>query len=138
MRTDLGWYILDFEGEPARPLEERRRPSSPYKDVAGMLRSFDYAAQVALRERGEDERDGLREAGEAWEERNRNAFLAGYEATKGIDELLPADPDQRERRLRFYELEKARYEQAYERAHRPDWEDIPRAAIARLEAEESA
>jgi len=135
MRTDLGWFVLDFEGEPARPLEDRRRPASPYKDVAGMLRSFDYAAQVTLRDRGEDERaGGLREAAEAWEQRNRNAFLAGYEATKGIDELLPADPGVRNRRLRFYELEKARYELEYERAHRPDWEDIPREAIARLEA----
>jgi maltokinase len=136
MRTDLGWFVLDFEGEPTRSLDERRRPSSPYKDVAGMLRSFHYASQVALRDRGEDERDRLRDAAEAWEERNRNAFLSGYEATKGIDELLPADPDQRERRLRFYELEKARYELEYERAHRPDWEEIPREAIARLEAED--
>ena len=135
MRTDLGWFILDFEGEPARPLEERRQPASPYKDVAGMLRSFDYAAQVALRDRGEDERSGLEAAAAAWEQRNRNAFLAGYDNAKGIDELLPADPGERARRLRFYELEKARYELAYERAHRPDWEDIPRTAIARLEAE---
>ena len=136
MRTDLGWFILDFEGEPARPLEERRRPASPYKDVAGMLRSFDYAAQVTLLERGETEPTGLIEAAAAWEQRNRNAFLAGYDATKGIDELLPADPGVRSSRLRFYELEKARYELAYERAHRPDWEEIPRAAIARLEAED--
>lgn len=135
MRTDLGWFILDFEGEPVRPLEDRRRPASPYKDVAGMLRSFNYAAQVTLRERGEDERGGgLGEAATAWEQRNRNAFLAGYETTKGIDELLPADPGVRSNRLRHYELEKARYELAYERAHRPDWEDIPREAIARLEA----
>jgi len=134
MRTDLGWFILDFEGEPARPLEDRRRPASPFKDVAGMLRSFDYAAQVARRDRGEDEREGLGAVASAWEQRNRNAFLAGYENTKGIDELLPADPDQRARRLRRYELDKARYELEYERAHRPDWEEIPRAAIARLEA----
>ena len=100
-----------------------------------MLRSFDYAAQVALRERGEDEREGLGDAATAWEARNRSAFLAGYEGTKGIDELLPADPGRRQQRLRFFELEKALYELAYERAHRPDWEDIPRAAIARLEAE---
>jgi maltokinase len=138
MRTDLGWYILDFEGEPARPLAERRQPSSPYKDVAGMIRSLDYATQVALRERGEDERAGLEEAARAWEERNRSAFLSGYEGTKGIDELLPADPGRRDQRLRVHELEKARYEFAYERAHRPDWEDIPRAAIARLETEEQA
>jgi len=136
MRTDLGWYVLDFEGEPARPLDERRLPSSPYKDVAGMLRSFHYASEVARRDRGSEELEGLVDMALAWEQRNRSAFLAGYEATKGIDVLLPADPGRRQLRLRHYELEKAVYELAYEQAHRPDWADIPRKAIDRLMAEE--
>lgn len=124
MRTDSGWYILDFEGEPDRSLEERRRPTSPLRDVAGMLRSFHYAAQVAL-----DDRD---EVGlvDAWEERNRRAFLDGYQAEAG--DILPADSASRDAILRGFELEKATYELSYEQGHRPDWARIPRAALERL------
>ncbi|MDP9071366.1 MAG: phosphotransferase [Actinomycetota bacterium] len=132
MRTDTGWFVLDFEGEPARPLAERRRPSSPYKDVAGMLRSFHYAAHVALAERDEVERATLGPAAEAWEARNGGAFLGGYLATDGIDDILPGNEEDRQALLAAFELDKAVYEVLYERAHRPDWLDIPRAAIRRL------
>src|SRR5687767_11131531 len=74
LRTDGGWFVLDFEGEPARPLEERTRPSSPLKDVAGMLRSLSYAPAVAM----SYQEDDLTKLGRAWEARNREAFMTGY------------------------------------------------------------
>ncbi len=132
LRTDQGWFVLDFEGEPARPLEERRLPSSPFKDVAGMLRSFQYAAQVALTERDEFERPHLGPPASAWEGRNRAAFLDGYIDTEGIDAILPGNPDDRQALLTAFELDKAVYEVLYERAHRPDWVPIPQLAIRRM------
>ena len=131
MRIETGWFVLDFEGEPARPLEERRQKTSPLKDVAGMLRSFHYASQVALVERDQGERDGLVPVAMAWEERNRQAFLRGYREAKGIDELLPTDEEAIRTVLLAYELDKAVYELAYERDHRPDWAHIPLQAIRR-------
>lgn len=132
LRTDAGWFVLDFEGEPARPLEERRQPSSPLKDVAGMLRSFDYAAAVALRERPEEGRASHQEQARAWGERNRQAFLLGYFSTEGVSELLPDDSDEVLAALAVWELDKAVYELGYEIDHRPDWVGIPEAAITRL------
>jgi maltokinase len=133
MRTDTGWYVLDFEGEPARPLAERTRPSSPLKDVAGMLRSFDYASVVAMA----TQEDDMTQPARAWEARNRGAFLAGYvrravEAGGEDNGILPADPAARSAVLAAFELDKAVYEVAYERAHRPDWTFIPTEAVRRL------
>ena len=133
LRTDAGWFVLDFEGEPTRPLEERTAPTSPFKDVAGMLRSFHYAAQVALAERDEQERAEVAPSADAWEARNRGAFLDGYLGVEEVRPLLPAGEDARNARLAAFELEKAEYELRYERAHRPEWEWIPRAAIERLQ-----
>jgi maltokinase len=131
LRTDAGWYVLDFEGEPARPIEERRRPSSPLKDVAGMLRSFHYASAVARTERDEI---ALEDAAAAWEERNRKAFLRGYLKAAGDGGILPPDPDCVAVVLAAFELEKAVYELGYERAFRPDWVHIPVSALKRLTA----
>jgi maltokinase len=131
MQTDGGWYVLDFEGEPAKPVEERTVPASPLKDVSSMLRSFDYAARYALTERPPPELGGLREKAEAWEARNRQAFLEGYRDMPGIDELLP-DPACTPAVLIAYELDKALYELGYERAFRPEWVSIPVAALHRL------
>jgi len=128
MRTDAGWFVLDFEGEPARPLAERTRPSSPLKDVAGMLRSFSYAPAVAMATQ-EDDRTGL---ALVWEARNRESFLAGYLPRAGESEILPNDPATRSAVLAAFELDKALYELAYERAHRPDWAFIPNDAVRRL------
>jgi maltokinase len=132
MRTDAGWYVLDFEGEPARPKEERLAPSSPLKDVAGMLRSFQYASHFALLKREDHELERLERLAEAWENRNRDAFLNGYLATERIEALLPAGGDNRATVSLAFELDKALYELAYEEAYRPDWVSIPAAAIQRL------
>ena len=129
MRTDAGWYVLDFEGEPARALEERRRPSSPLKDVAGMLRSFHYASAVARTERDDE---ALEDLALAWEDRNRQAFLRGYMRAAGPGGILPPDPECVDAVLAAFELEKAVYELGYERAYRPDWEGIPLSALRRL------
>lgn len=131
LRTDSGWYVLDFEGEPARSLEHRRRPTSPLKDVAGMLRSFHYASAVARTERDAELLDDL---AVAWEERNRSSFMRGYlRAAEGAG-ILPADPNDVATVLAAFELEKAVYELGYERAYRPDWEHIPIGALRRLAA----
>lgn len=132
LRTDSGWFVLDFEGEPRVPISERREPSSPLRDVAGMLRSFHYASEVALLERHEPPDDELRDYARQWVERNRRAYLDGYLGTDGIDELLPGGEQGRDLLLGAFELGKAVYEIGYEREHRPDWEHIPRSAIERL------
>jgi maltokinase len=118
------WLILDFEGEPARSVPERRRKRSPLRDVAGMLRSFAYVASAAKIQRGVDPPDG-------WEERCRNEFLDGYLDTIEPG-LLPAGRDQVERLLTVFELEKAVYELRYELHNRPDWVEIPVAGILRM------
>jgi maltokinase len=118
------WIVLDFEGEPARPLPERRRKRSPLRDVAGMLRSFAYAASAAAIVHGIRVPDG-------WEERARERFLDGYFAR--VDpSVLPPGKDATERLLTVFELEKAVYELRYELNHRPDWVRIPVAGIVRL------
>jgi maltokinase len=133
MRTDLGWFILDFEGEPAVPLEERRKPSSPLRDVAGMLRSFHYAAEVALAERGSEADDEeLRTLGARWVQHVTDTFRSGYFDTEGIDDLLPATSRDREVVLTAFMLAKAVYEVGYEMAHRPEWVRIPLEAVSRL------
>jgi maltokinase len=133
MRTDLGWYVLDFEGEPARPVEERLAPASPYKDVTGMLRSLHYASRHALVERAVDDWADVLPAAEAWEAHNRQAFLDGYRSHPRVGDLLP-DPASSPAVMVGYELDKALYELDYERAHRPEWVSIPFDALERLVA----
>ncbi|MCU4186511.1 phosphotransferase [Acidiferrimicrobium sp. IK] len=131
MRTDTGWYVLDFEGEPARALDDRQRASSPLKDVTGMVRSLQYAARFVLRERTDSELDRLQVRADAWEVHNREAFLLGYHSTPDIDGVLP-DGEVIDAVAAAYELDKALYEVDYERAYRPDWVDIPTDAVARI------
>lgn len=128
LRTDERWYVVDFEGEPGRPEHERLALSSPLKDVAGMVRSFDYAAAIAVREQDEDVHGLAR----AWERHNRAQFLDAYWDASHGDGLVPSVHADAVALLSHYELEKARYEVEYERAHRPSWVDIPEAAVARL------
>jgi maltokinase len=132
LRTDTGWFVLDFEGEPARPLAERQAPTSPLKDVAGMLRSFHYASQVGLRERGGVDDPSASDLAARWEARNREAFLDGYIPAATDAGLLPATPGAVAAVLAAFELDKAVYELAYEQSHRPEWVAIPLAAISRL------
>jgi maltokinase len=118
------WVVLDFEGEPARSVAERRRKRSPLRDVAGMLRSFAYVATAAELLRGVP-------APEGWEQQARAQFLDGYLETADAG-LLPSGPVAVERMLSVFELEKAVYELRYELDNRPDWVGIPVAGIQRL------
>ncbi|MCW2964581.1 MAG: hypothetical protein JWO17_1833 [Actinomycetia bacterium] len=125
--ADEDWVILDFEGEPARSLPERRRKRSPLRDVSGMLRSFAYAASAAPLQRGID-------PAADWEERARTQFLDGY--LKTVDQHLVPSGASMDKLLRVFELEKAVYELRYELNNRPDWVRIPVAGILRLLEEE--
>jgi len=108
-RTDGGYSVIDFEGEPARPLAERLRPASPLRDVAGMLRSLDYAARTA-------------DAPSTWLAGARAGFVDGYGGIDAAEQQL----------VDAFELEKACYEVRYEASNRPDWLWLPVAAVARL------
>jgi maltokinase len=124
MLAGRGWVILDFEGEPARPLPERRLKRSPLRDVAGMLRSFSYAAAATRLQRGAEPPDG-------WEVGAREAFLGGYQENVDLS-LLPPGQQATDQLLALFELEKAIYELRYEINNRPDWVGIPVAGILRL------
>jgi trehalose synthase-fused probable maltokinase len=115
LRTESDWMIIDFEGEPARPLADRRALNSPARDVAGMLRSFAYAAAAAA---SHDEAD--RERAAQWEAMTRAAFLRGYGDTSA-----PA-------LVELFELEKLFYELAYELNNRPTWAWIPLLGIEKM------
>lgn len=126
------YTIIDFEGEPARPYEERLRKHSVAKDIAGMLRSFDYAARAGL---PEDADPSVHQAARIWRNLARNAFREGYESSIGAEPFLPSDPELREALIALYELEKAFYELHYELGSRPDWVGIPLAGLLDLAAD---
>ncbi|MEV0621288.1 aminoglycoside phosphotransferase [Nonomuraea sp. NPDC050404] len=121
MRTPTDWVVLDFEGEPGQPLAERRALYSPLRDVAGMLRSFDYAARHLLADHPQAEE--LEPRAQEWADRNRSAFLSGYAEGGGV--ISAADAAL----LRAFELSKAVYEVVYEARNRPSWISIPLAAF---------
>ena len=135
LRTDEGFIILDFEGEPARPVAERRRKQCVLVDVAGMLRSLDYAVHTALSPTGTPSA-----AGETWVQRASASFLEGYldEIARVPTRLLPASPSARSRALSVFELDRALYEVRYELDNRPAWLGIPLRGLARLLAREHA
>jgi maltokinase len=122
--ADRGWVVIDFEGEPARPLSERRQKRSPLRDVASMLRSFAYVGSALPILRGQP-------APADFEPRAREAFVGSY-LTAVDSRLLPPGETAIENLLFVYELEKAIYELRYELDNRPDWVSIPAAGIRRL------
>jgi maltokinase len=127
LRVDTGWVVLDFEGEPDRTPAQRRELSTPIRDVAAMLRSFDYAAAAAIAERAAPDSDAARTLfgfGDAWADANRDAFWSAYLEVIGSDPLLPA-PGPALVIRRAFEVQKAIYEIGYELGHRPAWVEIP-------------
>jgi maltokinase len=125
LRTSVGWKLIDFEGEPEKPVAERVALDTPLRDVAGMLRSFDYVALHTLLAEHADDTQLAYRAGE-WADRNREAFVDGYSHVGGVD------PRAEEVVLRAYETDKAVYELIYEARNRPSWTVIPMTALERL------
>lgn len=131
MVAENDFYIIDFEGEPTRPLAVRRQKTLPFKDVAGMIRSFDYAAAAAIRQADAaypEDAGQFRPLLMEWRDSAIQAFLHGYDQTI----RLPDDPQTQKHLLRFFLLEKALYEIVYEAQHRPDWVGIPLTGLLNL------
>lgn len=124
LRTSHRWVVLDFEGEPAKSIAERQAEDSVMRDVAGMLRSFDYAARHQLIDMGSTPQSEFRAV--EWAVRNRTAFCTGYTDGGG------SDPAESAVLLRAFEADKAVYESVYEARNRPNWLPIPLASLHRL------
>jgi maltose alpha-D-glucosyltransferase/alpha-amylase len=130
--ADGNCVFLDFEGEPARPIAERRAKQSPLKDVAGMMRSFSYAAYAALfawTQSRPDDFDRLEPWARVWAHWAATAFLTAWKDAAGSASFVPKDPATFDRLLRAFLLEKAFYEIQYEINNRPEWVRIPLSGI---------
>ena len=135
--TGRDFVIIDFEGEPARPLAERRAKHVPILDVAGMIRSFHYAASAVLDRAGsrpdaDERRSELEQRTRQWCRSAANAFLSGYTGTAGKAPFLPEGSDNRDMLLDAYLIEKACYELSYELNNRPSWAGIPMNGLLQL------
>ena len=128
-------FIIDFEGEPRRNLEDRRRKAPAARDVAGLIRSIDYSATAALEralKSAPDEHGKLAHALEDWREHSVTAFMSAYRSSLSDTRLWPQSIEAADRLLDFFLLEKAFYEIEYELAHRPDWLRVPLAGTWRI------
>jgi len=135
LRSKGDFVILDFEGEPARPLAERRMKHSPLKDVAGMVRSFSYAAFVALTKyttRRPEDYAQLESWARLWETSVSSEFLRAYREAMGESPIIPAERKEFDALLEIYMLDKALYELVYELDNRPAWIRIPLHGILTL------
>jgi maltose alpha-D-glucosyltransferase/alpha-amylase len=133
-------FIIDFEGEPRRPLDERRRKAPAARDVAGLVRSIDYSATAALERAlkvAPDESGKLAAALDEWRDRATEAFLEAYRETMTDPRLWPADSGAARAMLNFFLLEKALYEIDYELAYRPEWLRVPLAGTLRVLSQQS-
>jgi maltose alpha-D-glucosyltransferase/alpha-amylase len=130
------WYVIDFEGQPANSLERRRRKDSPLRDIAGVLRSFDYAAQSARRRTaaavGGTGVEALGEQAILWRDHASAAFFEAYRQAIGDLPSYPQGADRERDWLNFFLLEKACYELRYEAMNRPDWLELPIKGIVAI------
>jgi len=128
-------FIIDFEGEPRRALDDRRRKAPAARDVAGLIRSIDYSATAALERAlkvAPDENGKLAAALAEWRDRSAAEFIAAYRDSMTDERLWPADPYAADQVLNFFLLEKALYEIEYELAHRPEWLRVPLTGMIRI------
>jgi maltose alpha-D-glucosyltransferase/alpha-amylase len=128
-------FIIDFEGEPRRPIDERRRKAPAARDIAGLIRSIDYSVTAALERAlkvAPDDTGKLAAALDAWRERATSSFVDAYRETMTDGRLWPTDRNAAASMLNFFLIEKALYEIEYELAHRPDWLRVPLAGILRI------
>jgi maltokinase len=133
--TPRGWMLLDFEGEPLRALEARRAKQSPLRDVAGMLRSFSYAASAGLFHLAAPDTSewlGLQPVADAWESLARQRYLGAYLRKSHEARYLPDDRETIGSMLSVFEIEKALYEVSYEEGHRPEWVRVPLRGLDRI------
>jgi maltose alpha-D-glucosyltransferase/alpha-amylase len=128
-------FIIGFDGQPHRPLTERRRKAPAARDVASLIRSIDYSATAALERAlkvSPDEQGKLATALTEWRDRAAAAFLAAYRDAMADQRLWPRDPQAAEQMLNFFLIEKALCETEYELAHRPDWLRVPLTGMLQL------
>jgi maltose alpha-D-glucosyltransferase / alpha-amylase len=135
LRAKADFVILDFEGEPARPLTERRKKQLPLKDVAGMLRSFHYAAFSGLAKhttRRPEDQERMEPWARLWVSTVSQEFLQAYRETSSASSIIPRDEANFKIVLDAFMLDKALYELGYELNNRPDWVRIPLVGIVSL------
>ena len=132
LNTGKDFVVIDFEGEPSLSMGERRLKRSPLRDVAGMLRSFDYAASTALKQEREDDARYLAPFARAWVDHNSREFLGCYFKTVGDASFLPKNEKDIQLMLQMFTISKAVYEIGYELSYRPDFADVPIGAVKRM------